>query len=120
MLLKIFHAMSNMPKPTVASSVSRAKVSKSVMEHPLFRICVRGEQQKCVNPDAKPERRDRMPYVDSILEISITDASPFFNRAGRLFVSGWWTFPPQTGILKQNKHGLHRRRNLSWKTLTNF
>ena len=50
LLLKIFHAMSNMPKPTVASSVSRAKVSKSVMEHPPFRICVRGEQQKCVNP----------------------------------------------------------------------
>ena len=30
-----------------------------------------------------------MPYVDSILEISITDASPFFNRGGAfLFLDG--------------------------------
>ena len=120
MLLKIFHAMSNTPKPTVASSVSRAKVSKSVMEHPPFAFASGVSHKNASIPDAKPERRDRMPYVDSILEIRITDASPFFNRAERLFVSGWWTFPPQTGILKQNKHGLHRRRNLSWKTLTNF
>ena len=37
LLLKIFHAMSKTPKPTVASNVSRAKVSKSVMKHPPFR-----------------------------------------------------------------------------------
>ena len=37
LLLKIFHAMSKTPKPTVASNVSKAKVSKSVIDHPPFR-----------------------------------------------------------------------------------
>jgi hypothetical protein len=39
LLLKIFHATSNMPKSTVASNVSRAKVSKSVIEHPKVYSC---------------------------------------------------------------------------------
>ena len=39
MLLKIFHAISNMPKLTVASNVSRARVSKSVIEHPKVYSC---------------------------------------------------------------------------------
>ena len=42
LLLKIFHAMSNVPKPTVASNVSRAKVSKSVIEHHPFRCGASG------------------------------------------------------------------------------
>ena len=54
--VKIFHAMSNMPKPTVASSVSRAKVSKSVMKHPPFRIKRRGCIKIVCLPDARPER----------------------------------------------------------------
>ena len=37
LLLKIFQATSKTPKPTVASNVSKAKVSKSVIEHPPFR-----------------------------------------------------------------------------------
>ncbi|UYJ02451.1 MAG: hypothetical protein OGM65_05395 [Faecalibacterium prausnitzii] len=37
LLLKIFQAISKTPKLTVASNVSRAKVSKSVMKHPPFR-----------------------------------------------------------------------------------
>ena len=52
LLLKILYAMSNMPKPTVASSVSRAKVSKSVIEHHPFRCGASGAQQKC-----SPSRR---------------------------------------------------------------
>ena len=42
LLLKIFHAMSKTPKPTVASNVSKAKVSKSVIEHPPFRCGASG------------------------------------------------------------------------------
>ena len=47
---KIFHAISNIPKPTVARSVSRARVSKSVIEHPPFRFRVGGGIIIC--PDA--------------------------------------------------------------------
>ena len=39
MLLKILYAISNAPKPTVASNVSKAKVSKSVIEHPKVYSC---------------------------------------------------------------------------------
>ena len=39
LLLKIFHAMSNIPKSTVASNVSKARVSKSVIEHPKVYSC---------------------------------------------------------------------------------
>ena len=39
LLLKIFHATSNMPKSTVASNVSKARVSKSVIEHPKVYSC---------------------------------------------------------------------------------
>ena len=39
LLLKILYAISNAPKPTVASNVSRAKVSKSVIEHPKVYSC---------------------------------------------------------------------------------
>ena len=39
MLLKIFQATSKTPKLTVASNVSRAKVSKSVIEHPKVYSC---------------------------------------------------------------------------------
>mgnify|MGYP000546809637 CR=1 FL=1 len=42
---KIFQAISKTPKLTVASNVSRAKVSKSVIEHPPFRVCERGNKQ---------------------------------------------------------------------------
>ena len=39
LLLKILYAISNAPKPTVASNVSKAKVSKSVIEHPKVYSC---------------------------------------------------------------------------------
>ena len=39
LLLKIFQAISNAPKPTVASNVSKARVSKSVIEHPKVYSC---------------------------------------------------------------------------------
>ena len=39
LLLKILYAISNMPKLTVASNVSRARVSKSVIEHPKVYSC---------------------------------------------------------------------------------
>ena len=42
LLLKIFQATSKTPKPTVASNVSKAKVSKSVIEHPPFRCGASG------------------------------------------------------------------------------
>ena len=42
LLLKIFQATSKTPKPTVASNVSKAKVSKSVIEHPPFRYGASG------------------------------------------------------------------------------
>ena len=51
---KIFQAMSNIPKPTVAISVSRAKVSKSVMVHSPFRSEASGVQQ-CRLPDTVPK-----------------------------------------------------------------
>ena len=54
LLPKIFQAMSNIPKPTVAISVSRAKVSKSVMVHPPFRSEASGVQQ-CRLPDTVPK-----------------------------------------------------------------
>ena len=39
LLLKILYAISNAPKPTVASNVSKARVSKSVIEHPKVYSC---------------------------------------------------------------------------------
>ena len=42
LLLKIFHATSKTPKLTVASNVSKAKVSKSVIEHHPFRCGASG------------------------------------------------------------------------------
>ena len=115
LLLKIFHAMSNMPKPTVASSVSRAKVSKSVMEHPPFRMwSVRGEQQKCVASPTRGRRgADRLPYVDSILRDQYNRRFALFQPGGSafLFLDGW-TFPPQNGYTANKiNHGLHRRKD---------
>ena len=70
LLLKIFHAISKMPKLTVASNVSRAKVSKSVMKHPpLSQWSVGGRTTKgCFPRRSAGEAHDRMPYVGNTLE----------------------------------------------------
>ena len=86
MCVKIFHAISNTPKPMVASNVSRAKVSNSVIEHHPFRSRASGARQKIfASPTLGPERLDRLPYVDSTPKVSIADVSPFFNDASVFF-----------------------------------
>ena len=62
MLLKIFHAISKMPKLTVASNVSRARVSKSVMKHHPLRCKASGYDKNVRLPDAGPKRH-RPPAV---------------------------------------------------------
>ena len=52
--------MSNAPKPTVASNVSKARISKSVIEHPPFRSRVRGSKKIFVSTGAWPEERDHL------------------------------------------------------------
>ena len=85
--VKIFHAISNTPKPTVASNVSRAKVSNSVIEHHPFRSRASGARQKIfASPTLGPERLDRLPYVDSTPKVSIADVSPFFNDGSVCFL----------------------------------
>ena len=85
--VKIFHAISNTPKPTVASNVSRAKVSNSVIEHHPFRSRASGARQKIfASPTLGPERLDRLPYVDSTPKVSIADVSPFFNAGSVCFL----------------------------------
>ena len=83
-MLKIFHAISNMPKPTVASNVSRARVSNSVMKHHPFRSKASGafwDNKKWISlSDAKPERRDRLPYVDNILAFKYTRRISVFQH----------------------------------------
>ena len=87
MCVKIFHAISNTPKPTVASNVSRAKVSNSVIEHHPFRSRASGARQKIfASPTLGPERLDRLPYVDSTPKVSIADVSPFFNDRSVCFL----------------------------------
>ena len=56
MLLKILYAISNVPKPTVASNVSRAKVSKSVIDITPFAVERRGHNKNVRLPDVRPER----------------------------------------------------------------
>ena len=69
MLLKIFQATSKTPKLTVASSVSRAKVSKSVIEHHPFRCGASGGATKMFAfPTQGRKGADRLSYVDSTLE----------------------------------------------------
>ena len=46
MLLKIFHAISKMPKLTVASNVSRARVSKSVKQGETVTVKVEGDDEE--------------------------------------------------------------------------
>lgn len=87
MLLKIFHAISNMPKPTVASKVSRAKISKSVMKHhPFHRKASGGTTKMFAFPTQSRKGIDRLPYVDSTLKVSIADVSPFFNDGSVCFL----------------------------------
>ena len=68
-MLKIFHAISKMPKLTVASNVSRARVSKSVMKHhPPFAAKRRGYDKMFAFPTQGRKGIDRLPYVDSTLK----------------------------------------------------
>ncbi len=86
MLLKIFHAISNMPKPTVASSVSRASVSKSVMKHHPFRCEASGYDKKLAFPTRSRKGTDRLPYVDSALEKQYNRRSAFFQLGQSVFL----------------------------------
>ena len=108
--VKIFHAISNMPKPTVASKVSRAKISNSVMKHHPLRIRASGARQKH-SPPRRSGRKgfDRLPYIDSTLKSQYTRRSDCFQQAETSFVLEEWTAAHKKGILDSNRF-LHRRR----------
>ena len=78
--------MSNMPKPTVASNVSRAKVSKSVMKQSPLSRKASGVHKNSASPT--PGRKGEQTACrmwTAFSSSSITDVSTFFNGSGRLF-----------------------------------
>lgn len=78
--------MSNMPKPTVASNVSRAKVSKSVMKQSPLSRKAPGVHKNSASPT--PGRKGEQTACrmwTAFSSSSITDVSTFFNGSGRLF-----------------------------------
>ena len=75
-----------MPKPTVASNVSRAKVSKSVMKQSPLSRKASGVHKNSASPT--PGRKGEQTACrmwTAFSSSSITDVSTFFNGSGRLF-----------------------------------
>ena len=119
MLLKIFHAISKMPKLTVASNVSRARVSKSVMKHHPLRCKASGYDKMFAFPTQGRKGIDRLPYVDSTLKRQ-------YNRRFLLFqqrdVSVFFLLDRTacTGYTEKQKNMIFTPQEvLPWKTLTN-
>ena len=75
-----------MPKPTVASNVSRAKVSKSVMKQsPLSRKASRVHKNSASPTPGRKGEQTACRMWTAFSSSSITDVSTFFNGSGRLF-----------------------------------
>ena len=119
-MLKIFHAISKMPKLTVASNVSRARVSKSVMKHhPPSLQSVGGTTKMFAFPTQGRKGIDRLPYVDSTFKRQ-------YNRRFLLFqqreVSVFFLLDRTacTGYTEKQKNMIFTPQEvLPWKTLTN-
>ena len=98
--------MSNMPKPTVASNVSRAKVSKSVMKQSPLSRKASGVHKNSASPT--PGRKGEQTACrmwTAFSSSSITDVSTFFNGSGRLFGFGTVDMHPKKGYTgPQNKN----------------
>ena len=98
--------MSNMPKPTVASNVSRAKVSKSVMKQSPLSRKASGVHKNSASPT--PGRKGEQTACrmwTAFSSSSITDVSTFFNGSGRLFGFGTVDTHPKKGYTgPQNKN----------------
>lgn len=84
-----------MPKLTVASNVSRARVSKSVMKHHPLRCKASGYDKMFAFPTQGRKGIDRLPYVDSTLKRQ-------YNRRFLLFNSGrcLFSFTGQNGLYR--------------------
>ena len=102
MLLKIFHAISKMPKLTVASNVSRARVSKSVMKHHPFAAKRLGYDKMFVFPTQGRKGIDRLPYVDSTFKRQYNRRFLLFQQR-EVSVFFYWTERLVPGILKNRK-----------------
>ena len=75
-----------MPKPTVASNVSRAKVSKSVMKQSPLSRKASGVHKNSASPTpGRKGERTACRMWTAFSSSSITDVSTFFNGSGRLF-----------------------------------
>ena len=95
-----------MPKPTVASNVSRAKVSKSVMKQSPLSRKASGVHKNSASPtpDRKGEQTACRMWT-AFSSSSITDVSTFFNGSGRLFGFGTVDTHPKKGYTgPQNKN----------------
>ena len=95
-----------MPKPTVASNVSRAKVSKSVMKQSPLSRKASGVHKNSASPT--PGRKGEQTACrmwTAFSSSSITDVSTFFNGSGRLFGFGTVDTHPKKGYTgPQNKN----------------
>ena len=98
--------MSNMPKPTVASNVSRAKVSKSVMKQSPLSRKASGVHKNSASPT--PGRKGEQTACrmwTAFSSSSITDVSTFFNGSERLFGFRTVDTHPKKGYTEpQNKN----------------